>query len=119
AYYTFDRVVLGMVGARELTLGEAPLLDATVERLAAVAGVLKPRLYLIQDGLPRSLATGRGPRASSLAVSSGLVSACTPAELEGVLAHELAHVRHRDVAIQTAVVVLAASIVELSRIGGL
>jgi heat shock protein HtpX len=118
AYYSFDRVVLGMVGARELPLGEAPLLHSTVERLAAIAGVVKPRLYLIPDGLPRSLATGRGPRASSVAVSAGLVSACTPAELEGVLAHELAHVRHRDVAIQTAVVVLAASIVELSRIGG-
>ncbi|HWX09686.1 MAG TPA: M48 family metalloprotease [Gaiellaceae bacterium] len=118
AYYTFDRVVLGMVGARELPLGEAPMLHSTVERLAAIAGVAKPRLYLIPDGLPRSLATGRGPRASSLAVSAGLVSACSPAELEGVLAHELAHVRHRDVAIQTAVVVLAASIVELSRIGG-
>jgi heat shock protein HtpX len=118
AYYSFDRVVLGMVGARELPLGEAPMLHSTVERLAAIAGVLKPRLYLIPDGLPRSLATGRGPRASSVAVSAGLVSACTPAELEGVLAHELAHVRHRDVAIQTAVVVLAASIVELSRIGG-
>jgi heat shock protein HtpX len=118
AYWSFDRVVLGMVGARELPLGEAPLLHSTVERLAAIAGVGKPRLYLIPDGLPRSLATGRGPRASSLAVSAGCISACTPAELEGVLAHELAHVRHRDVAIQTAVVVLAASIVELSRIGG-
>jgi heat shock protein HtpX len=118
AYWSFDRVVLGMVGARELLLGEAPLLHSTVERLAAVAGVAKPRLYLSPDGLPRSLATGRGPRASSIAVSTGCLSACSPAELEGVLAHELAHVRHRDVAIQTAVVVLAASIVETSRVGG-
>lgn len=118
AYWQFDRVVLGMVGSRELPVGEAPLLHSTVERLAAIAGVAKPRLYLIPDGLPRSLATGRGPRGSTLAVSTGLVSVCSPAELEGVLAHELAHVRHRDVAIQTAVVVLAASIVELSRIGG-
>ncbi len=118
AYWQFDRVVLGMVGARELPVGEAPLLHSTIERLAAIAGVAKPRLYLIPDGLPRLLATGRGPRGSTLAVSTGLVSACSPAELEGVLAHELAHVRHRDVAIQTAVVVLAASIVELSRIGG-
>lgn len=118
AYWSFDRVVLGMVGARELPVGEAPLLHSTVERLAALAGVVKPRLYLIPDGLPRSLATGRGPRGSSIAVSAGCLTACTPAELEGVLAHELAHVRHRDVAIQTAVVVLAASIVELSRIGG-
>jgi heat shock protein HtpX len=56
--------------------------------------------------------------ASSVAVSVGCLTACTPAELEGVLAHEIAHVRHRDVAIQTAVVVLAATLVELSRIGG-
>jgi len=118
AYWTFDRVVLGMVDARELPVGEAPLLHSTVERLAARAGVLKPRLYLMSDGLPRTLATGRGPRASSLAVSTGCLTACTPAELEGLLAHELAHVRHRDVVLQTAVVVLAASIVELSWLGG-
>ena len=117
-YWYFDRVVLGMVGARELPVGEAPLLHSSVERLAAIAGVAKPRLYLIPDGLPRALATGRGPRSSALAISAGCVSACTPAELEGVLAHELAHVRHRDVAIQTGVVVLAASLVELSRVGG-
>jgi heat shock protein HtpX len=118
AYWTFDRVVLGMVRARELPIAEAPLLHSTVERLAARAGVLKPRLYLIPDGMPLALATGRGPTYSSLALSSGCVSACPPAELEGVIAHELAHIRHRDVALQTAVVVLAASMIELSRIGG-
>jgi len=117
-YWMFDRVALGMVGARELPLAEAPLLHSTVERLAAHARVVKPRLYLIPDGLPRALATGRGPRAAAIAVSAGCVSACTPAELEGVLAHELAHIRHRDVGIQTAVVVLAAAIVETSRLGG-
>ena len=78
----------------------------------------KPKLYLIPDGLPRALATGRGPRSSAIAVSAGCLSACPPAELEGVLAHELAHVRHRDVLIQTGAVVLAAAIVESSRIGG-
>ncbi len=118
AYWTFDRVVLGMVRARELPIAEAPLLHSTVERLAAVAGVVKPRLYLIPDGMPLALATGRGPSSSALAVSSGCVTACPPAELEGVLAHELAHVKHHDVALQTAVVVLAASMIELSRIGG-
>jgi heat shock protein HtpX len=118
AYWTFDRVVLGMVRARELPVAEAPLLHSTVERLAARAGVLKPRLYLIPDGMPLALATGRGPTFSVLAVSSGCIAACPPAELEGVLAHELAHVKHRDVAIQTAVVVLAASMIEFSRIGG-
>ena len=117
-YWTSDRVALGLVGARELPLAEAPGLHSTVERLASLAGVTKPRLYLIPDGLPRALAAGRGPRGSALAVSTGLLSAATPAELEAVLAHELAHVRHRDVVVQTSVVVVAATLLELSRIGG-
>jgi heat shock protein HtpX len=117
-YWTSDRVALGLVGARELPLAEAPGLHSTVERLAVRAGVTKPRLYLIPDGLPRALAAGRGPRGSAVAVSTGLLSAATPAELEAVLAHELAHVRHRDVVVQTSVVVLAATFLELSRIGG-
>ncbi len=118
AYWTFDRVALGMIGARELPLGEAPLLHSTVERLAARAGIAKPRLYLIPDGLPIAAATGRGVRSSALAVSTGCVSACTPAELEGVLAHEIAHVRLHDVQVQTAAVVSAAALLETSRIGG-
>ena len=118
AYWSFDRVVLGMVRAREIPIAEAPLLHSTVERLAARAGIVKPRLYLIPDGMPLALATGRGPTYSALALSSGVLSACPPAEIEGVIAHELAHVKHRDVALQTAVVVLSASMIELSRIGG-
>jgi len=103
AYWTFDRVVLGMVRAREVPVAEAPLLHSTVERLAARAGLLKPRVYVIPDGMPLALATGRGPTFSAVALSSGCLSACPPAELEGVIAHELAHVKHRDVALQTAV----------------
>lgn len=117
-YWYSDRVAMGLVRARELPLGEFPGFHSTVERLAAVAGVAKPRLYLIEDGLPRALAAGRGPRGSAVAVSAGLLTAASPAELEAVLAHELSHVRHRDVVVQTAVVVLAATLLELSRIGG-
>jgi heat shock protein HtpX len=117
-YWYADRVALGLVRARELPVGQAPGLHSTIERLAALAGVTKPRLYLIDDGLPRALAAGRGPRGSALAVSSGLLSAASPAELEAVLVHELAHVRHRDVVVQTSVVVLAATLLELSRVGG-
>jgi heat shock protein HtpX len=117
-YWYGDRVALGLVRARELPVGQSPGLHSTVERLAAVAGVAKPRLYLMDDGLPRALATGRGPRGSTVAVSSGLLSAASPAELEAVLAHELAHLRHRDVVVQTSVVVIAATLLELSRVGG-
>lgn len=118
AYWTFDRVVLGMIGARELPVGEAPLLHSTVERLAARAGIVKPRLYLIPDGLPIAAATGRGVRSSAVAVSTGCVAACSPAELEGVLAHEIAHVRLHDVQVQTAAAVAAGVMLETSRIGG-
>ena len=107
-YWYADRVAVGLVGARELPMAAGPGLHSTIERLAARAGVAKPR----------ALAAGRGPRGSVLAVSSGLLTAASPAELEAVLAHELAHVRHRDVVVQTSVVVLAATLLELSRVGG-
>jgi heat shock protein HtpX len=117
-YWHLDRVALGMVGARELAAAEAPLLQSTVERLAARAGVAKPRLYFFPDAHPRAVSAGRGPRGSAIAVSAGLVSVMSPAELEGVLAHELAHLRNRDVLVQTIAVVLAGWLIEMSRLGG-
>lgn len=119
AVYAYgDRALLGMLGAREYALAEDPILRSTVDALAAKFRVLPPKLYLIPDGYPRALAAGRGPRGSSLAFSTGLLGALTPAELEAVVAHELAHVRRRDVLVQTAAVMLAVLLVDLSRIGG-
>ena len=113
-----DRVVLGMIGARELPFAEAPMLHSTVERLSALAGLQKPRLYVLPDIYPRALSAGRGTRGASIAVSHGLVAVLSPAELEGVLARELAKIHNRDVTVQTPLVVLAAMLIETSRIGG-
>jgi heat shock protein HtpX len=118
-YWYADRIVMGMVGARELVTGEAPALHSAVESLAARAGVTRPRLYLLPDGYPRALSGGRGAQGGAgLALSTGLLGVATPAELEGIVAHELAHLRNRDVLVQTLAVILAGAVVEMSRIGG-
>lgn len=118
-YWYAERIVMGMVGARELLQGEAPGLHSTVETLSVRAGVIKPKLYVLRDGYPRALSAGRGAGGgSALAVSVGLIGVASPAELEGVVAHEIAHLRHRDVLVQTIAVVVAGSIVDLSRLGG-
>jgi heat shock protein HtpX len=118
-YWYADRIGMGMVGAREFLPGEAPALHSAVESLAARAGVTRPRLYLLGDGYPRALSAGRGAGGgSALAVSMGLLGVATPAELEGIVAHELAHLRRRDVLLQTAAVTIAVALVEASRVGG-
>jgi heat shock protein HtpX len=117
-YFYIDRIALGMVGARELPRGEAPALYSMVERLAALARVPMPKLYVLPDAYPRALCAGRGPRGSAIAISRGLLGVATPAELEGVLAHELVHIRDRDVLIQSTVSVFAGAIIETSRVGG-
>jgi len=117
AFYA-DRVVLGMVGAQELPYAAAPIVHSTVERLALLAGVPKPRLYVLPDAYPRAMSAGRGARGAAIAVSHGLLGVLAPAELEGVLAHEIAKIANRDVTVQTPLVVLAAMVVETSRIGG-
>jgi heat shock protein HtpX len=117
-YWYGPRVILASLGARELQLAEAPALHSTAERLAMAARVERPKLYVLSDGHPRAFSVGRGAGASGIALTQGLVGLLTPAELEGVLAHELAHARHRDLLVQTPVVLVAGWLVEASRIGG-
>jgi heat shock protein HtpX len=120
AIYSYaDRIVLGMLGARELVPGEAPALFSTVERLAARARVIKPKLYVLPDSYPRALSAGRGAGGGAgIAISLGLLGVASPAELEGIVAHELAHLKHRDVLVQSIAVVVAVTIIETSRVGG-
>ncbi|MGH3133042.1 MAG: M48 family metalloprotease [Gaiellaceae bacterium] len=113
-----DRALLGMLGARAFALAEDPILRSAADTMAARLDVRPPTLYLIDDGFPRLFAVGRGPSSSTLAVSTGALQALRPEELEAAIAHELAHVRRRDVLVQTFVVLFAATLVESSRIGG-
>ena len=113
-----DRALLGMLAARPYALAEDPRLRSAVDAVAAKLAVRPPSLYLIDDGFPRVFIVGRGPRSSSLAISTGCLSALRHEELEAAIAHELAHVRRRDVLVQTFVVLFAVTLVETSRIGG-
>jgi heat shock protein HtpX len=118
AYAVGDRALLGMLGARPFALAEDPILRSTTDRIAAQLGITPPKLHLIDDTFPRAFVVGRGPRSSTLAVSAGLLTALPPPEVEAVLAHELAHVRSRDVLTQTYAVLLSTTLLELTRIGG-
>ena len=113
-----DRALLGMLGARPFALAENPGLRSSTDTVAAKLGVRPPQLFILSDGFPRMFAVGRGPTSSALAVSLGTLGALRREELEAAIAHELAHVRRRDVLVQTFVVLLATTLVETSRVGG-
>jgi heat shock protein HtpX len=113
-----DRALLGMLGARPFAEAEDPSFRSATETVAARLGVRPPKLHVLPDGFPRLFAVGRGPSSSALAVSLGALRSLRREELEAAIAHELAHVRRRDVLVQTFVVLFAATLMEVSRIGG-
>ena len=106
AYYKSDQIALRSSGAVPADPQEYRDLHNMVENLAITAGLPKPRVYIINDSSPNAFATGRDPEHSAVAVTSGLLSVLDRTELEGVLAHELAHIGNRDILIATIVVVL-------------
>ena len=110
SYWYSDKIVLKMYDAREVDIHTAPELVGMVANLARRAGMPMPRVYIIDTDAPNAIATGRDPEHAAVAVTSSLMRALTPQELEGVMAHELAHVKNRDTLISTLVASLAGAI---------
>jgi heat shock protein HtpX len=110
SYWYSDKIVLMTQGARELEPSEAPELFRMVERLTANAGLPMPRIYVVPGEQPNAFATGRGPGHAAIAVTQSIVQLLTPAELEGVLGHELSHVKNRDVLISSIAATIAGGI---------
>jgi heat shock protein HtpX len=121
-YFTSDKIALAASGAKVVTPEQAPELHAMVERLCAMADLPKPRVAVIPTDVPNAFATGRSPKHSAVAVTRGLWNRLEPREVEGVLAHELAHVGNRDVAIMTIAgffSMLASYVAQMAMWGGM
>lgn len=110
SYWFSDKIALSMTGAQSVDKEEAPELYVIVERLAKNADLPMPRVYITPSPQPNAFATGRDPQHSAVAVTQGLLSLLNQEELEGVLAHELAHIKNRDVLISTVAAVMAGVI---------
>lgn len=110
AYWFSDRIALRMSGAKEVDENQAPQLHQIVRELAMRAGLPKPRVCIIPSETPNAFATGRNPEHAAVAVTSGIMSILNRSELEGVLAHELAHVKNRDILVSSIAAVLAGAI---------
>ena len=115
AYWFSDKIVLRMYGAREVTEAEAPQLHGVVRRLSLAAGVPMPKVYVIPTDSPNAFATGRNPEHAAVAATEGILRLLSADELEGVLAHELAHVKNRDILIGTVAATLAGAVMMLAR----
>ena len=114
SYWFSDKIVLAMYRAKELTPSEAPEIHQMVAELAQSAGLPKPRIYLIPNDTPNAFATGRNPEHAVVAVTQGIVKLLQPDELKGVLAHELGHVRNRDILIGSIAATLAGVVMMLA-----
>ena len=115
--FASDKIALAAVGAREVPVAQAPELHSIIERLCVQADVPKPRVAMVQAPMPNAFALGRSPNTATVCVTTGLLALLSPAELEGVLAHELTHVINRDVMVMTIASFFASIAALLVRFG--
>jgi len=113
-YYSSDKIVLGISKARPVTKDEFPYLYNVVEGLALAAGLPAPKCYVIDDTAPNAFAAGRKPETAVICVTTGILEKLNRVELEGVIAHEMSHIKNYDVRLQTVVVVMAGVVALLS-----
>ncbi|HYO69186.1 MAG TPA: zinc metalloprotease HtpX [Archangium sp.] len=119
AYFYSDKLVLSMHGAQEVSPQEAPGLHRMVEELSARAGIPKPRVFLMNEAQPNAFATGRNPEHGVVAVTAGILEVLDERELRGVLAHELAHIKNRDILVSTIAAAVASAVTYLAHAVGL
>src|SRR5262252_10861465 len=117
AYFFSDKIALWSSGAKPVSREESPRLYEVMERLAAKAHLPVPRLYIVPDAAPNAFATGRNPSHASVAVTQGLLELMNDDELEGVIAHELSHVRNYDILISSIAATIAGAITYLAHMG--
>jgi heat shock protein HtpX len=117
AYFFSDKIALWSSGAQPVSREQAPRLYEVMERLAAKANLPVPKLYLVPEAAPNAFATGRNPHHASVAVTEGLLQLMNDDELEGVIAHELSHVRNYDILISSIAATIAGAITYLARMG--
>lgn len=115
SYFYSDKIALAMYGAQPATRDQTPRTFEVVERLSAHAGLPMPKIYVIPTESPNAFATGRNPQHASVAVTRGILNLLSDEELEGVLAHELGHVRNRDILTSSIAATLAGAITILAR----
>ena len=117
AYFFSDKIALMSSGAKPVTREQLPRLHAVMERLAAKANLPVPKLYVVPEAAPNAFATGRNPHHASVAVTRGLLELMNDDELEGVIAHELSHVRNYDILISSVAATIAGAIFHLATMG--
>ncbi|MCM8766825.1 MAG: zinc metalloprotease HtpX [Candidatus Omnitrophica bacterium] len=115
SYFFSDKIILAMYRAREVKENEEPYLHSVVAKLAQSAGIPKPKIYIINSATPNAFATGRNPNNAVVALTTGILQLLDENELKGVIAHELTHIKNRDILVATIAATIAGAITFLAR----